>query len=282
MAIPPLFTLAMITDSNGNTFLIDVCLNDTHEFRSQITSDPIEDGSTLTDNIINEPVDVSMECLVSNAPINSDIIDARSGETSPANEAYQFLMKCRDDREPISVRTSLDTFDSMGIEHISIPRTAGRGDELRWSMTLKKMVIVTNIVTTRTATPQSKGSNTKKKPVVPVDNSKFIRIIPQNNQWLDININAWRLGATRGTGGVPFLQGDNTSPFGSWVCSRGVPDGVFAEDWLLADDAGKTAIEQQVLLAHPSSYAIDSFTEAGLPNAIAVPRFQVTFTGSLV
>lgn len=150
--------LVMIDD-----FLMDVVLHEDHKFESDVTEYPVESGSTISDNVRPRPIVITMECLVSNSPIG--FLSSRhpnapgGGSSDPADDAYEHLQKIRDRRNPVTIRTSLRTFDNMVLKDLSIPRSQGRGDELRFTATFQQIITVTNKRVRRTATPMGKGKN---------------------------------------------------------------------------------------------------------------------------
>lgn len=139
-----------------DNFLIDCSLNEEHAFESEVTEYPVESGSNITDNIRPKPIVVTMECLVTNTPIGflAQSRGAGSGNPSdPADDAYELLQKIRDKREPISIRTSLRTFDNMVLKSLSVPRAPDRGDALRFTAVFQQIQVVTNKRTRRVAVP---------------------------------------------------------------------------------------------------------------------------------
>lgn len=128
-------------------FLMDVSLNEGHEFESEVTEFPVESGSNIVDNVRPKPITVTMECLVSNTPIGFLATTRGTGSGSPSDpvdDAYEHLLKIRERREPVTIRTSLRTFENMVLKSLSIPRSSGRGDELRFTATFQQIQVVTN------------------------------------------------------------------------------------------------------------------------------------------
>src|SRR5262245_50543513 len=99
--------------------LIDCLLGVDHTFESDVTDYPVEDGSTLTNNILLKPAVVTMECLVSNTPIGQ-LADLRDKVSQPSDDVYEHLQKILTAREPVTIRTSLRTFTSMALKHLSV------------------------------------------------------------------------------------------------------------------------------------------------------------------
>lgn len=151
-------------------FLIDVSLTEEHEFDSDVTEYPVESGADISDNIRPRPLRVMMEGVVSATPLPS-IVAARPTRTNvinedvqvgvnPAVDAYQLLVAIRDQREPVTIRTSLDTYKNMALESLSIPRDAGTGDALRFRATFRQIRTVENRRSLkRVAVPNGKGKD---------------------------------------------------------------------------------------------------------------------------
>ena len=99
--------LALITDSHGTTFMLDITVNEAHTWAADVTSDPVEDGSTISDNIVDKPVEVSFTAIVSNAPVQPDIINARAGSTSPATDASSRSVSARSSFTPWAMTPSV-------------------------------------------------------------------------------------------------------------------------------------------------------------------------------
>jgi hypothetical protein len=179
-------------------FLIDCSLSENHTFDSDVTEYPVESGSNVTDNIRPLPLVVEMECLVSNSPIGP-ITSTRSlvrGEgddqalSSPVNDAYDLLQVIREQRKPVTIRTSLRTFENMALKSLSIPRGPAL-DELRFTATFIQIQTVENRRTIRVSTPTATGKKKVTKSPEPVD-MRLVLIDPSKKQWWDPDVGLWR------------------------------------------------------------------------------------------
>jgi hypothetical protein len=225
--------LAMIDD-----FLIDCVLSEDHQFESEVTEYPVEDGADITDNVRPKPIVVTMECLISNTPLPP--ISALRGpradgtafsllsatrailQVTPAQEAYQRMLLIRAAREPVTIRTSVDTFKNMVLKNLTIPRAAGGGDALRFTATWQQIEIVTNTRGTRVAIPGAKDGGSRHKPAAP--SGLVTRSVdPYDGTWYDPDINGWREGASY----------DSTK--GHWDFFKGRPLHVDAHAWQTQD-----------------------------------------------
>jgi hypothetical protein len=204
--------LAMVDD-----FLFDCLLSDDHTFESEVTELPVEDGSNFSDNIYNKPIMVTMDVIVSNTPLNP-ILGVRDPSTTPVNEAYARLLQVRDNRKPVTIRTSLQTWTSMALKTLSIPRRSGEADALHVTATFKQVTIVRNTRTTRVAVPRAMNAKTENKPA---KGSNLVnRMVDQHDgTWYDPDIDGWREGASY------------NSTSGHWEFFKGRPIHVSQSDW---------------------------------------------------
>jgi hypothetical protein len=215
-----------------NDFLIDCALKETHSFDSQVTEYPVESGSNITDNIRPLPITIEMECIVSNTPIGimqtfrnsllqEDLSASELAPTKPSEDAYDMLLRIRAKREPITIRTSLRTYENMALKTLNIPRAADVGDALRFSATFQQIISVENKRSIRVSPPN--GRNKKKVSMTPPTlDVRMIRIDTYYHEWFDPDFNVWRRSAQKNTGtaafSVPLTTMDAVKP---WVLYRG-------------------------------------------------------------
>lgn len=166
-------------------YQIDASISESHQFESTITEFPVEQGSAISDNIVPKSVMVTIEGIVSDTPIgpiatlrnqqaaSSDFLpvsdpkaafEAVKGSTFiPSVDARTALLAIRDARQPITISTSIRTYENMALQTLDIPVDASTGAAFRFSATFKQIIIVTNARTTirtatkRTASPSGQG-----------------------------------------------------------------------------------------------------------------------------
>ncbi len=188
-------------------FLLDCLLSDSHAYEADVTEFPVESGSTISDNIRNKPLVVTMDCLVTNTPLglldftaprplNSPPRSNTRGD-KPAINAYALMLKIRADRQPVTIRTSLSTYKDMALKSLTIPRESGRGDDLRFTAVFTQIELVTNKREKRVAIVGAKGSGKGKDvraftPFADITPS-YIAIDVSRQEWFDDVINCWRV-----------------------------------------------------------------------------------------
>lgn len=177
----------------GDDLVIDCLISDNHSFESEVTDFPVESGSTISDNIRNKPLVVTMDCLVSNTPIGQ-VVTFRDKSENPADTAYNALLKIRGARKPVTIRTSLKTYKSMALQSLSVPRESGRGDELRFTAVWKQIETVINRRDTRVSVVGAKNGGVRAANLVtdPSTPSSTVLIYPPDSTWFDTTINGWR------------------------------------------------------------------------------------------
>jgi hypothetical protein len=118
--------------------MLDAMLSESHSYQSQVTMYPVEDGSNISDNVLNEPFELSIEGVITENHLDGLI----SGGVS---DAYKSLLKMRDDKEPVTIVSSLDVHKNMLIKSIDIPRDKQKSlTNLYFSMSLVQLKIVKN------------------------------------------------------------------------------------------------------------------------------------------
>lgn len=128
-------------------FLIDVAIQEVHEYPSEVTSHPVEDGADVTDHIRNRPITVSLQGVVSDTPIGS-VANEREADSLPSDDALAKLEQVRAAREPVTITSSLGSFQNMALQTLSVPTNASTGDALRFRAVFTQIELVTNERTT--------------------------------------------------------------------------------------------------------------------------------------
>ena len=96
--------------------LVDDFLQTKHRLQSSIGSEPVEDGTQVTDHVTALPDKLELEGIVSD--------DTESGTSRPA-EAFQALHQLQHDSEPFTVVTPWFTYDEMVIESMDSDQEGG-------------------------------------------------------------------------------------------------------------------------------------------------------------
>lgn len=158
---------------------VDVAVSEDHSFDSEVTEHPVERGADVADHVRARPITLTIEGLVSDDPIGT-VRDQRLASAGgsiehapPSDDAFALLLSVRDAREPVTIVTSLRTYEDMVLTSLSVPRGARTGHALRFMATFVQVQLVTNLRTTvRVAVPRAaKKVNLGNKPITPAPES---------------------------------------------------------------------------------------------------------------
>lgn len=190
-----------------NEILIDCTISENHKYSSEVTEFPVESGSTISDNIRLKPLEIDLDCIISNTPIGEAAATQFVGPQAPnmakpqnarrSSIVYQRLMDMRDAKEFIVVRTSRAAFKDMVIEDLSIPRDSHTGDAMRFTIKLKHIKIVENQRGKRVAIPMATGNGAKSTTTTPTNGTvhQIAKCTISGNEvsvWFDDEIGLWR------------------------------------------------------------------------------------------
>lgn len=145
-------TYPKLTKSIGG-FVIDAFISENYKFSNNVTEIPVEEGDTVTDNISENPDEISIEGFIGNVEFVSndvEIIDETLKSYAQAipdkkkriRSAYKELLRLKRAREPINLVTGLDTYTNMVITEFNIPRDVETGADLHFTMSFKKLPII--------------------------------------------------------------------------------------------------------------------------------------------
>lgn len=127
-----------ITYAKIGTVEIDVSLSEDHRFRADITDNPVENGTVFSDNVVLQPIVIDMEGRISDA--TQSILNIRGPGTSI--DGFKALLELQRKRETFEVKTGIAIYKNMMFEELSIPRIAGDGRSLRFTATLREILVV--------------------------------------------------------------------------------------------------------------------------------------------
>lgn len=155
---------------------LDVTLREVHSYNSRVTNYPIEEGSILSDHIINEPTIVVLEGIVTDTPLAILTFFNRSVD------AFNRLVEIHQKRQIISVITGLKKYQRMVITSLDVPRDLRTGQSLSFNIELKEVILDTSIRLEQNQDNIFGGTQSKipEEIVSSGDNIPFIQQDPQN------------------------------------------------------------------------------------------------------
>ena len=140
---------------------LDASISESHSFNSRVSQFPIEDGSSISDNIVNDPIGLDITGFVTNTPVIlftqniSNIIDNTSGGDR-VKTAFEALLSLRESKETFTIVTGLKTYENMVFTSLTFPRDKTTGTT---NLRFNAKVINIKFVASRTVvSPQTVAS----------------------------------------------------------------------------------------------------------------------------
>lgn len=112
---------------------LDAVVSENITLNNTVTSAPIETGENVTDHVYNEPLELSMECVISESDIIRGINPLAPTNTTRI-EAYETLLDLWKAKAPVDVVAGYEVYSNMLITSISIPRANEDGDSIRFTV----------------------------------------------------------------------------------------------------------------------------------------------------
>lgn len=112
----------------------DTMVTEEHRFTSRVTYFPVENGTIVSDHIINQPDVVILSGLVTDTPLNI---------FAPFNRsiaAFNALLQIHERREIINVVTGIKIYRNMAITSLDVPRTVKTGQTLTFNIELQRII----------------------------------------------------------------------------------------------------------------------------------------------
>jgi len=126
----------MFGNEYGNIEL-DAVMDEGHEWSAEATSNPVEEGSPITDHVIEQSDKIRLRCFVSDTPITlsqsvSGIVN--SGQVRNRTQTvFDLLSELIKLKQPMTVYTKHKIYDDMVLTNVTIPRSAGVGEALEFT-----------------------------------------------------------------------------------------------------------------------------------------------------
>lgn len=119
---------------------LDANLQETHDWSNDVTQNPVENGSDITDHVIENPDRITIRGFISDSPLRGivgntvAIINALSGEQSGqrTKETFDLLEKLSKLKLPVIVTTKYKIYTDMIMTNVSIPRDRSTGEGLEF------------------------------------------------------------------------------------------------------------------------------------------------------
>jgi len=131
---------------------LDVIINETTNTSSTITSNPVENGSDVNDNIIINPMTFNISGVISDtkvAPFGGlNTINKFTKDSTPSKEGWEELLELQADRTPFTLITNLKAYDNVVIENLSVTQDKDSSNSLNFTANLREIIFVGSQVLT--------------------------------------------------------------------------------------------------------------------------------------
>ena len=115
---------------------LDAMLDESHEWSAEATSNPVEEGAPVTDQVIEQADKLSIRGVVTDAPLNasSSILGLIGGGSADnkTQSVFDLLNTLIKKREVLTVYTKHKTYDDMVLTSVTIPRSASVGEAVEF------------------------------------------------------------------------------------------------------------------------------------------------------
>lgn len=165
LAKPPFHTKIQGKNSLFQVFdilTIDATLQETHTAAAEVTEHPVEVGSDITDHVRPKPIELRIDGIVTNAPLQTDLLStalaasplapglavagaaaqALIGRAEFIKDAYNTLMNIRDTGQLVVIATPYRQYESMVMTDLQVVRDQKTGDALRFQISFRQIVVV--------------------------------------------------------------------------------------------------------------------------------------------
>ena len=172
------------TPTTFDSITLDALISQSPQYSSEVTEHPVEKGADITDHVRPKSLNLSIEGMISETPIEniqSRILQAKAaidnfalGKLSPSPPtdprgpvriAYEQLLAIRAEGKVISIVSRLAKYENLVLQELKFVVDASTGDSLLFQASLKEIVTVESsvspVVTNKNAAKTKKALGQK-------------------------------------------------------------------------------------------------------------------------
>jgi hypothetical protein len=173
----------------------------------------VEDGSTISDNAVEDPDELTISGVVGSASLLSPVASIASIASSSNGisawiqrplDVDQALLKLKSARQPVTVVTGLRVYSSMMIDDYRVRRDSRTGAALVFTIQFHQIVIVKSQTTTVPAGQIGGGVGPQVQSGVGAGNQNTIQPPDPVKSTVKLNVQSAAEGFKQGSGGVSF------------------------------------------------------------------------------
>jgi len=202
--------ISLIRDGEKTIIACDAIISENHQMNAEATQYEIEDGSDISDHIINRGKLLTIEGIISDDPITilqtgmlsrtvatatpgflkSKLSFGLSGDKGkPSKEAFDQLERIYDNKIPVIVITGLKKYDNMILEDLTIPRSSKTVRSLNFTATFRQIRIVSTTLISAPAIYQEVDLGAQKKKNIGNKNSSAL--IKNSDETFTKKLSGW-------------------------------------------------------------------------------------------
>jgi len=166
--------------NQGTAFAVQAAISETYDFNAEVTSNPVEDGLDVTDNINVRPLEIALTMKHSDTPIDlsgifrgaavaggslvgktlggslgqvaggvaagaySGLLQGGTSKQGLAKTCYQQFRSYLEAGAILTVQTGLDLFKNMAIINLQVTRNQKTGRSIEFTVRLRQIRVVTS------------------------------------------------------------------------------------------------------------------------------------------
>jgi hypothetical protein len=128
-------------------FVFDATVEEVHDAEVQITENPVEFGANISDHAFVLPRRITISGRITDFPLVDNLNDIFTTSTTEENstrsaDAWFFLNKLKDERQPLIIYTYLQNYQNMVIRSLKTTQDALTARVLDVEMELQEIIVV--------------------------------------------------------------------------------------------------------------------------------------------
>ena len=144
-----LISLFIQKKSSIGVITFDALVSESVTAEAEITTNPVEQGVDVSDNIVIQPLSFRLEAIISDTPLSytetfNKIVDFVKGNKheKPSVKAWNELLKLQADRKPFTYQNNLKKYDNVAIKSLSYTQDKDTFNILSFTATLQEVPTV--------------------------------------------------------------------------------------------------------------------------------------------
>jgi hypothetical protein len=169
-------------DSIASGIILDATISEATTYAADVTSYPVERGTDASDHIRARPVQITVEGIITNNPLQeSGLRDSK--DASRASNAVDTLRKLQETGTLCTLYVATKKFDNMALESFNFTRTKDTAGGVRLTLNFKQIQTVElRLVEVRRNESRSKkkkdlGNQTAEKPAEEKRTSIYRKVV---------------------------------------------------------------------------------------------------------